>query len=186
MHPDHQYIEALRQNDQKGIREIYRRFAGQALLWVGRNNGTAADAQDVFQEAVMAVFEKSLDPAFVLTCPLGALLHLIYSRKWIDRLRHKGRDAEVRKMGEQRYTEESVAEDALSIAEDALAEQAREQRLGKAFAELSELCRRLLTLLSDGVKPAEAARQLELNSVDTLYRRKNACVQRWRAVYQEN
>lgn len=186
MHTDHQYIEALRNNDPRGIREIYQRYSAQALRWVTQRQGTPADAKDIFQEAVMALYEKALEPSFVLTCPLGALLHVLYSRKWIDRLRGKNREAEVRKEEDLRYNEEALTEDALSIAEDALAEQARQIRLGRAFAELSELCRRLLTLLSNGVRPAEAASQLELNSVDTLYRRKNACVQRWRAVYLEN
>lgn len=182
MHIDHHYIEALRNNDPRGIREIYQRYSQQALRWVTQRYGSPADAKDIFQEAVLALYEKALDPDFVLTCPLGAILHVIYSRKWIDRLRGKNRDAEVRKMGEQRYMEE-VTEDALSVAEDALAEQTRQERLGRTFAELSELCRRLLTLLSDGIRPPEAAVQLELNSVDTLYRRKNACVSRWRALY---
>ncbi len=185
MHSDHHYIDALRNNDPRGIREIYQRFSTQALRWVTQHHGSPADAQDIFQEAVMAVYEKALEPAFVLTCPMGALLHVIYSRKWIDRLRQKGREAEVRIANESRYTED-IAEDTLTLAEETLAEQARQQRLGKAFAELSELCRRLLGLISDGIRPQEAAVQLGLNSVDTLYRRKNACVQRWRAVYLEN
>lgn len=184
MHSDHQYIDALRRNDPAGVREIYRLHAEQALRWVGRNQGTAADAQDVFQEAILAVYEKALDPAFVLTCPLGALLHVIYSRKWIDRLRQKDRDKEVRIANEWRY-EEEVSEDTATLAEAAMEEQAKQMRLGKAFSALSDLCRQLLTLLSDGIRPAEAAAQLGLNSVDTLYRRKNACVQRWRAVYLE-
>ena len=87
-------------------------------------------------------------------------------------------------MEERRYTID-VAEDALTIAEDAITEQSRQQRLSKAFAQLSELCRQLLTLLSNGTTPKEAAETLQMNSVDTLYRRKNACTERWRAVYFE-
>jgi DNA-directed RNA polymerase specialized sigma24 family protein len=93
MHPDHQYIEALRNNDPRGIRALYTNYADQARRWVMQRNGTLADARDVFQEAMMALFEKSRDPDFVLTCPIGALLHVIYSRKWIDRLRTQTRES---------------------------------------------------------------------------------------------
>ena len=72
MHPDQQYIEALRRNDPSGIRKIYELHARQALRWILNNNGTADDADDIFQEALMAVYEKSLDPSFTLNCPLGA------------------------------------------------------------------------------------------------------------------
>ena len=168
------------------ITALYKSYFALVRQYIVNNSGTSDDAKDIFQEAVMALYEKALDPGFVLTCPLGAIRHVLYSRKWIDRLRGKSREAEVRKAGESRYTEESFTEDALSVAEEALAEQTRQERLGRAFAALSDLCQRLLTLLSHGVKPPEAAAQLDLNSVDTLYRRKNACVQRWRAVYLEH
>ena len=184
MHTDHRYIDALRRNDERDIRDIYRQHSTQALRWVVARGGTPDDARDIFQEALMAVFEKAQQPDFVLTCPLGALLHVIYSRKWIDRLRQKGRESEVRNEEERRYNLE-VADDVLTTAEDALAEQSRQERLAKAFGQLSDLCRQLLTLLSNGTAPREAAETLQMNSVDTLYRRKNACTERWRAVYLE-
>ena len=181
MHSDHRYIEALRRRDESLIREIYREHARSIQRWVLARGGSSDDARDVFQEALMALFEKAQQPDFVLTCPLGALLHVICSRKWVDRLRQKGRDTEVRNVEERRYTID-VAEDALTIAEDAITEQSRQQRLSKAFAQLSELCRQLLTLLSNGIAHREAAEQLQMNSVDTLYRRKNACTERWKSL----
>ena len=182
MHTDHRYIEALRSNDERMIREIYKQHATQALRWVVARGGSADDARDIFQEALIAVFEKAQQPDFVLTCPLGALLHVICSRKWIDRFRQKSRDTEVRNEEERRYSTE-VTDDVLTVAEDALAEQSRQERLTTAFVQLSDLCRQLLTLLSNGTAPREAAAMLKMNSVDTLYRRKNACAERWRDVY---
>lgn len=182
MHPDQQYIEALRRNDPRGIRKIYELHAAQALRWVRNNNGTEDDAGDIFQEALMVVYEKSLDPEFTLTCPLGALLHVIWSRKWIDRIRQKNRESTVRKQEETRYDSDTT-EDTLVLAEDMLAGQARQERMSRTFTQLSELCRQLLRMLSDGVAPRAAADQLQMNSVDTLYRRKNACTQRWRELY---
>lgn len=184
MHTDHRYIEALRHNDPRLIREIYAQHAPHARRWVEQRGGTAADAQDVFQEALLAVYDKAADPHFTLTCPLGALLHIICSRKWVDRLRRKNRETEVRNQEEIRYSQETD-DDALSIAEAAIAESEQQQRMAQAFAQLSELCRQLLTLLSNGTKPSDAAQQLQMNSVETLYRRKNACSERWRALFGE-
>lgn len=181
MHTDHRYIEALRHNDTRLVREIYDQHATQARRWVEQRGGSADDAQDVFQEALIAVYDKATDHNFVLTCPLGALLHIIYSRKWVDRLRLKTRETGVRNQEEIRYNLE-VADDALSIAESVLAEAEQQQRLAHTFAQLSELCRQLLSLLSNGTPPRDAAQQLQMNSVDTLYRRKNACAERWRAL----
>ena len=185
MHPDHQYIEALRQNDPRGIRKIYDLYSSQAIRWVTNNNGTTDDAKDVFQEALIVLYEKASDPAFVLTCPLGALLHVLWSRKWIDRIRSKNKESVVRKSEERRYDLE-VADDVLVVAEDALAQTKEQERLSKAFEQLSELCRRMLSMLCEGAEAKAVVLELELNSVDTLYRRKNACTQRWRNLFLES
>lgn len=185
MHTDQRYIEALRHNDPRGIREIYQQHSAQTLRWVLSRGGSSDDAADIFQEALVALFEKAQSPDFVLTCPLGALLHVICSRKWIDRTRASVRDAGVRKAEEFRY-ESEVEGDVLVEAEEVLAEQDRNTRMRAAFHQLSELCQQLLSLLSNGTKPAEAAQQLQMNSVDTLYRRKNACAERWRELYSKS
>jgi RNA polymerase sigma factor (sigma-70 family) len=183
MHADHHYIEAFRSNDERGIRELYKQHSSQIIRWVVSRGGAVADAQDIFQEALVAIFEKAQNADFVLTCPIGALIHVICSRKWVDLIRQKSRDAGVRKGEELRY-ESEVEEDVLIEAEEVLAEQARQARMRQAFQQISELCQRLLTLLSNGMKAPEAAVQLQMNSVDTLYRRKNACTERWREVYR--
>jgi RNA polymerase sigma factor (sigma-70 family) len=182
MHADHRYIEALRRNDERVIREIYQLHADKILRWVQSRGGAADDAQDIFQEALIALFEKAKNADFVLTCPLGAMLHIICSNKWIDRMRQKGRDSGVRKAEEARYTHESEG-DALVQAEDIMAEHQRHTRLRVAFYQLSELCQQLLNLLSEGKKPAEAASILQMNSAETVHRRKNACTERWRELY---
>ena len=183
MHSDHRYIEALRRNDERSIREIYKLHSAQTIRWVVSRGGSSDDAQDIFQEALVAIYQKAQNADFVLSCPLGALLHLICSRRWIDSLRQKKRDVGVRKEEEIRYETEAEG-DVLVEAEEVLAEQDRQTRLRVAFLQISELCQRLLTLLSTGTKPLEAAELLQMNSVDTLYRRKNACTERWRACYE--
>jgi RNA polymerase sigma factor (sigma-70 family) len=182
MHSDQRYIDAFRRNDERLIREIYQQHSGQVLRWIVARGGAVEDARDIFQEAMIALFEKAQNVDFVLTCPLGALLHVICSRKYIDRLRQKGRDAGVRNEEERRYSEEHDS-DTLTLAEESIAEQEKQQRLARAFEQISDLCRQLLTLLSKGIAPREAAAQLQMNSVDTLYRRKNACTERWRSIY---
>jgi RNA polymerase sigma factor (sigma-70 family) len=181
-HADQRYIEGLRRNDTQVVREIYERFSNEAIRWVQNNNGSADDARDVFQEALIVLFEKAQNPDFVLTCPIGAMLYVLYSRKWYDRLQAKKRDGEVRFQEEIRYTQEFTS-DTLLEAEQMEEETRDRQRLAAAFEQLSDLCRQMLRLLSEGISPRETAERLALNSTETLYRRKNACVQRWRTLY---
>ena len=179
MHIEHLYIEALRNNDPLLIREIYARYSIQAMRWIRQQGGSIEDAKDIFQDTLLIIYDKAQRPDFVLTCPFGALLHIIYTRKWVDRLRLKNREATVRNAEELRY-ESEFSENVISVAEDTLAEQKRQAQMAHTFQKLSERCRQLLSLLSNGMSPRDAVEHMDMNSVDTLYRRKNACIQRWR------
>jgi RNA polymerase sigma factor (sigma-70 family) len=179
-HTDHQYIEAFRRGDFSKLDQLYLDHAPNVSRWVIRNNGNADDAQDVFQEAIIAIHQKANDPAFVLTCPIGALLFRICQNKWLNQLRKKNKEAAVRIAEEERYKDESTLIPTVEAVEE---EQIRQGRLDASFKQLSELCQKLLRLLAEGVSSAEAASQLGMNDTNTVYRRKNACVGRWRTLY---
>jgi RNA polymerase sigma factor (sigma-70 family) len=182
-HEDHRYIEALRKGDSKLLDELYQRFSKPVINWVSNNSGSSADARDVFQDAIIALYNKACDPDYILTCPLGALLIQICKNKWIDQIRKKSNDGKVRIMEKERYESEQGTVSELEVIEE---EEIRQSKLEKAFAQLSDLCRQMLKLYSEGVK-AEAIRiQLDMENVNTLYRRKNACTERWRNLYNEN
>ena len=180
-HPDQQIILTLRSGDFSILDQIYQEHAPSIRSWVMKNNGSSADAQDLFQEAIIALHQKANDPNFVLTCPLGALIFSICRNKWLNQLRKKSKEAEVRLWEEEKYKGEGSVVSMLEAVEE---EEIRQERLDKTFKQLSELCQKLLRLLISGISSAEAALQLGMNDANTVYRRKNACVGRWRTLYQ--
>lgn len=180
-HSDDQHIQALRRGDFSVLDAIYQEHAPAIRKWVANNNGSYADAQDIFQEAIIALHQKAQDKDFVLTCPLGALLFSICRNKWLNQLRKKNREAEVRILEESRYKDEGELTSTLEAVEE---EEIRQRKLDVTFEQLSELCQKLLRLLVSGVSSAEAAVQLGMTDANTVYRRKNACTERWRTLYQ--
>ena len=179
-HPDYRYLVALKEGNNRLIAEIYAQHAGTVRSWIVRNSGTAAEAQDVFQEALIALLRKAQDAKFVLSCPLGGLLFQICRNLWLNHLRKKNREDKVRIIEAEQYTPDATT---VSQFEQVEEENLRQQRLDKAFAQLSELCQRLLRLLVEGQSAAEAAQVLGMNDANTVYRRKHACVSRWRELY---
>lgn len=181
-HADHQYIEALRKGDFSILTEIYQSHAATVSRWVQQNSGSIDEAQDVFQEGIIALHQKANDPNFILSCPIGALLFRICQNKWLYALRKKRRETEVRKLEVRKYDDESALVSNLEAVEE---EELRQERLDRTFKQLSELCQQLLRLLMTGVKPAAAAVQLEMTDANTVYRRKHACEGRWRTLYKD-
>lgn len=182
-HEDQRYIEAMREGNHTLLGELYELHAPSVANWVKQNNGSLADARDVFQEAMVAIYNKACDASFILTCPIGALLFQISRNKWIDQIRKKTKDEKVRIMERERY---DSAHDAVSQVEAIQEEEIRQSKLNKAFAQLSELCQKLLKLYAEGLDTATIQAKLEMVNVNTLYRRKNACTERWRTLYHES
>jgi DNA-binding CsgD family transcriptional regulator len=57
------------------------------------------------------------------------------------------------------------------------------ERLDASLAQLSPTCQDLLRLLGRGVSSVEAAEKLGMTNANTVYRRKNACLKRWRELF---
>jgi RNA polymerase sigma factor (sigma-70 family) len=184
LHPDQQYIEALCAGNEVLIREIYVKFSHGMLHWTLRNNGSAEDAQDLFQDSLMAVYDRYCGGGFQLTSPFGALLMAIGRRKWFDKLAQKKREDNVRNAEAERYTEESPEWEA---AEEAVLQQQRQECLAEVFELLSEQCRRLLSLITAGEATVEQiAQDLGLANANAVYQSKHRCTGRWRQLFNEH
>lgn len=179
-HPDHIYLVALRDNDSRKIEELYQKCSPGILRWVRSNNGTAADAADLFQEALISLHRSSHRSDFELTCPIEALVFTICRNQWINQLRRKKRESEVRSIEAERYIPDNATQ---STYERWETQQLEKERLDAALNQLSETCRKLLRLLGRGVSSTEAAERLGMTNANTVYRRKNACLKRWRELF---
>lgn len=177
-----EYFQGLRNGDPDTLKAVYQAYSGSVKSWVIKNNGSLEDAQDIFQEALMAIFQKLNDPNYDLKSPFGPLLMTICKNKWIDQLRKKKREQEVRNANPGRLFDEAVAEQDLAAIEE---EELKQRSLQVAFDQLSELCQRLLKLAIAEMNPAAIAQQLEMSGANAVYRRKKACTDRWRVLYQE-
>jgi len=55
------------------------------------NSGTEQEAKDIYQEAVIAFYEKVQQPEFKLTCKIKTYLYAVCRRLWLKRLAEKKR-----------------------------------------------------------------------------------------------
>ena len=83
------YIDGIRNNNSKIINEIYEKYSKAIIQYVTSNNGSADDAQDVFQEGMIVLFQKVHTPDFELTSSLLTYFYSICKFIWSNRLRKK-------------------------------------------------------------------------------------------------
>lgn len=155
-HPDQRYIKALLNNDQDLLDELYQKYSGKIKWIVMQNNGTEADAADIFQDALLSIYHKARTKDFVLTCPLDAFLFLICKNKWLNEL-SKRKSRPVTIIEDDGF---NLGEDSFKLAEDCSLQEERLNLLSEKLAELGDACKELLRLSWSGKTMEEVAEKL--------------------------
>lgn len=84
-------LKGLAQNDSKAIETIYKDNFNMVQAYILNNNGSYDEARDIFQEAMIALYEKAQSESFVLTCKINTYVYSICRRLWLKRLQQLGR-----------------------------------------------------------------------------------------------
>jgi RNA polymerase sigma factor (sigma-70 family) len=81
-------LKGLAEDDTKAVETIYRNNFNMVQSFVLNNNGTYDDARDIFQEAMIVLYENAKLETFVLTCQIKTYIYSICRRLWLKRLQH--------------------------------------------------------------------------------------------------
>lgn len=174
IHSDQQYVQALLDNDNSLLQEMYAKYAPSITNMVLKNNGTEADANDIFQDALIAIYQKAKNEGFKLSCPLGAYLHLICRNRWINELKRKGNntvtiseDGGYSDIGSDVFKEAAIVQNNFE----------RRALLTKSLALLGEGCKSLLTLNWSGLPLDTVAEKLSM-TYGYVRKKKSECMEK--------
>ena len=84
-------LKAIGNNEKAAIEAVYKENFSLIQHFVVSNNGSEDDARDVFQEAMMVLYEKSKTPDFELTCQIKTYLYSVSRRLWLKKLQQSRR-----------------------------------------------------------------------------------------------
>ena len=84
-------LKGLASNEKGAIEAIYRENYQLIQQLVIHNNGTEDDARDVFQEALIVLYEKARSGDFELNCQVRTYLYSVCRRLWLKKLQQNRR-----------------------------------------------------------------------------------------------
>jgi RNA polymerase sigma factor (sigma-70 family) len=84
-------LQGLVNNDSKAIESIYKDNYNMIQAFILNNNGSYDDARDIFQEAMITLYEKAKSESFVLTCQIKTYIYSVCRRLWLKRLQQMGK-----------------------------------------------------------------------------------------------
>ena len=172
IHPDNKYVTALLENDGVLLDELYRTYSGKIKHLVMQNNGTEADAADVFQEAIVDIYKKA-KAGFTLTCPIEAFLYLICRNRWLNNITRK-KYTNVTFADDEGYSN-LVSDDSFANAEQILVSQNRKNLVESKLSELGDSCRQLLQYNWGGKKLEDIAALMK-TSYAYIRKKKGDCM----------
>ena len=170
-------LKGLALNDSKAIETIYKDNFSMVQAFILHNNGSYDDARDIFQEAMIALYEKAQSESFVLTCQIKTYVYSICRRLWLKRLQQLGRYS-----NQVDSLEETIpVEEDLEIHEKRNAEFAI---MDRAMNSLGEPCKSLLEgyyLKKMGMQ--ELAAEFGYTNADNAKNQKYKCLMRLKKLF---
>jgi RNA polymerase sigma factor (sigma-70 family) len=168
---DQKIIELIRSNkNDQALLGLYKNFPAIRKL-IRSKGGNTADAEDIFQEALIILCKKVNNPGFVLNARLSTYLFSVCRFLWKDELKkrknHLFNDFET---GLTSLEELQLVDDTEDTTRIKLAE--------KVINELGDRCREVLLLFyKGGLKLKDIAAKMGYSSENTAKNQKYKCLE---------
>ncbi|HVN58900.1 MAG TPA: sigma-70 family RNA polymerase sigma factor [Bacteroidales bacterium] len=159
---DKDIVEGIRKQDDKVLKYLYNTYYQTIKNHVLKNSGSADDVSDVFQETIIALYQKITDNNFHLTSDLKGYFFGVARNIWSAELRAR------------KKTEEIKSDYADEVNED-YQDPVFQRIMARAFARLKPDCRMVLTLFYDGCPYDEIASRMKLKNETYARRKKYLC-----------
>ncbi|MDX1904961.1 MAG: sigma-70 family RNA polymerase sigma factor [Thermonemataceae bacterium] len=172
-------VAGLRKGDNKILEFVYKQNYPAILHFVIQNNGTDQDAKDLYQEAILVLYEKLKQENFLLTCQLKTFVYSVCRRLWLKKLREKGRY----------YGKIEDFESFIPFEEDELHIEENEHKYGamaKALEMLGEPCSTLLKdFYIDSMSMQDISEKMGYTNADNAKNQKYKCLMRLKKIFFE-
>ncbi len=171
-------IAQIQEGNQKALQYLYKQHYAMIENLIRKNSGSEEDAQEIYQEAMLVVYEKLNQPAFQLSCSLKTYIYSVCRNMWMYQLR-KNEQAETRFQDFEQYLPIDH-----TPAEGENPEY--ETLLNEVMNYIDDKCRQLLELFYYHNLPLETiAQKLGYNNSNTAKSKKNKCMEKAREKAKE-
>jgi RNA polymerase sigma factor (sigma-70 family) len=170
-------LQGLACSDKKAIETIYRENYNMIQSLVVNNNGSADDARDIFQEAMIVLYEKVRSGSFELNCLIKTYVYSVSRRLWLKRLQQMNHYSQVSdNLQETIPVEEEIEENERINYEF--------QAMDRAISSLGDPCKGLLEAYYLNRKNMqEIAQSFGYTNADNAKNQKYKCLMRLKKIF---
>jgi RNA polymerase sigma factor (sigma-70 family) len=185
VHPgDEKILELLTGNDaemEAGVKLLYRHYYGFLKTYVVSNNGSEQDAEDIFQEVIIAFVNSVRSNKFRGDSSIKTFLFALNRNHWLNELKKNERKS-IREENYGKQLEESEGVKLTWIEN----RQAQEE-LMRIMSDLGEACKKLLLLFYfENRSMIEIARSLNYENEQVARNKKFKCLKKMEQLVHGN
>jgi len=174
---EQELLKGLARSDKKAVETIYRENYNMIQVLVVNNNGSADEAKDIFQEAMIVLYEKVRSGTFELNCLIKTYVYSVSRRLWLKRLQQLNR-----------YSPGLENIDGAVPVEDEVEEHEKRnvefEMMNKAINSLGEPCKSLLeAYYLQKRKMQEIAANFGYTNADNAKNQKYKCLMRLKKIF---
>ena len=135
---DQEVLAAIRKgDDDPALAFLYKKHWPVIRRYVVKNNGTEEEAQDIFQDAIIAFYRHVKLNKFNDRYEIGAFIFSVGRNFWINKVKKDQKQAKLSEEVTHERWEENILHDIITEERAAL--------VRKVFSKMGEKCRELLT-----------------------------------------
>ncbi|MFK8007585.1 MAG: RNA polymerase sigma factor [Saprospiraceae bacterium] len=161
------FEKGIARGDAGIIRQVYSKYFDSIAQYILNNKGTIEDAKDIFQDAMMIIYQKFQEPNFKLQYSLHTYLYTICRNTWLKKIRKKS------DMGVPLPDNLELIEDD-NFDHEILWRQ-KEKLYREKFKELSEGCQKVLQMALAKVTMEQIAEKMGFAGAGYAKKRKYKC-----------
>lgn len=170
-------LRELARNSRQATEAIYKENYTMVQALVTNNNGTIDDARDIFQEAMVVLYERACSGNFELNCKIKTYLYSVSRRLWLKRLYQAKKHT-----GDMEEAAETVP-----VEQDLEDYEQRSRELGlmeKALSGLGEPCKSLIkAFYLDKKNMTDIATAFGYTNADNAKNQKYKCLMRLKKLF---
>ena len=153
-------VEGILRGEHKTLKAFYKKNLPPITQYIIKNSGKPEDAEDVFQDAMVLVYQKLKQEDFKLTSDLSTFVYAVARNIWLSRLR---------RIHKVTYDSERISDQAIleaNIVAD-IEEHEKYSLFRKYFLKLSDQCQKVLGLFFEGQSMKTIAKETGLSEGHT-------------------
>jgi len=182
LYTEQQLLVGLAKGERSATEQVYKQHIKIVGAWIVQNGGADSDVADVFQEAMIVLYQKAQQEDFRLTCKVGTYLFAICKHIWYKKLQNAQKQPGFLpdNAGGDEGRDWAYEDDLKNCRE----KEAHYNQLQAALDQVGEPCRSLLKAFYHNDKSMqEIAAEFGYTNPDNAKTQKYKCLNRLRKIF---